>query len=312
MAGYKKTIIALAFWTALSAHAATTKAAPLVVLIPGSGSSADRMYLDRMEWSTRLFKSNRYFGLYEDSLKSMGIDTFVCPKQQDQDTRTLQQRADDCTAAILAARPQCSDRRPSRSVHLVGHSMGGLIARLLAQGPKTKRCISSVTTLSTPHRGTPLADFVIDHKALDETSVDLYGRLARLIRFVPERKHYIPELRTDHRGAARDTFRAQELPDNKAVRYFSITTAIDRPSLHPLQLSRLILSREIKKRGLDATPYGDRNDGIVPEYSMVHGTLLGRLEIDHWSSACLDPIKSTESCSKAKALLFGHLEKLVH
>jgi triacylglycerol lipase len=68
-------------------------------------------------------------------------------------------------AAIL--RGLISERYPGRKVNLVAHSMGGLDCRYLihdlaqAEDPEFK--VSSLTTVSTPHRGSPFADYVIDN-----------------------------------------------------------------------------------------------------------------------------------------------------
>lgn len=48
-----------------------------------------------------------------------------------------------------------------RTVHLVGHSLGGIDARLLAAQYDPEHRIVSVTSLSTPHRGAPVADRVL-------------------------------------------------------------------------------------------------------------------------------------------------------
>ena len=48
---------------------------------------------------------------------------------------------------------------PGAAVHLVGHSMGGLDARLLASDPAWRGRILSVTTIGTPHLGSALAEF---------------------------------------------------------------------------------------------------------------------------------------------------------
>ncbi len=48
---------------------------------------------------------------------------------------------------------------PGEPVHLIGHSMGGLDARLLASDPAWSGRILSLTTIATPHLGSSLADF---------------------------------------------------------------------------------------------------------------------------------------------------------
>lgn len=49
-----------------------------------------------------------------------------------------------------------------RGVHLIGHSMGGMDARYMAANLDPDHLIKTVTTLSTPHRGTPIADIALD------------------------------------------------------------------------------------------------------------------------------------------------------
>src|SRR3954452_2777798 len=48
---------------------------------------------------------------------------------------------------------------PSGPVHLVGHSMGGLDARYLVSRLGMHDRVLSVTTVGTPHRGSPVADW---------------------------------------------------------------------------------------------------------------------------------------------------------
>lgn len=53
----------------------------------------------------------------------------------------------------------------SRKAHIIAHSAGGLDARYLVSpdapnGPRLAEKFRSITTISTPHRGTPIADLV--------------------------------------------------------------------------------------------------------------------------------------------------------
>lgn len=54
---------------------------------------------------------------------------------------------------------------PTGAVHIIAHSMGGLDSRMLIarnlHGLSDPGRIASLTTLSTPHRGTPLADLLV-------------------------------------------------------------------------------------------------------------------------------------------------------
>jgi len=57
-----------------------------------------------------------------------------------------------------------SEKFPGREVNLVGHSMGGLDCRYLISQvqPRAFKPVT-LTTISTPHRGSPFADYLIDN-----------------------------------------------------------------------------------------------------------------------------------------------------
>ncbi len=57
---------------------------------------------------------------------------------------------------------QISARFPTGQIHIIAHSMGGLDVRcLIAQDMKDlKHRIASLSTIGTPHRGSPIADLV--------------------------------------------------------------------------------------------------------------------------------------------------------
>jgi triacylglycerol lipase len=71
---------------------------------------------------------------------------------------TVQERAAELAKAIAA-------KFPTGDVHIVAHSMGGLDSRcLLAQdleGLASGKRVVSLSTISTPHRGSPLADLLL-------------------------------------------------------------------------------------------------------------------------------------------------------
>jgi len=51
----------------------------------------------------------------------------------------------------------------AEKVHIIAHSMGGLDARHMIVDKGMAERVASLTTIGTPHRGTVLADHVIDH-----------------------------------------------------------------------------------------------------------------------------------------------------
>jgi triacylglycerol lipase len=71
-------------------------------------------------------------------------------------------RADELAQAIV-------DRKfPAGEIHIIAHSMGGLDSRSLIgrnlHGLSAPGRIASLTTLSTPHRGSPVADLLVGPK----------------------------------------------------------------------------------------------------------------------------------------------------
>jgi pimeloyl-ACP methyl ester carboxylesterase len=294
---------ALIVLSLLLASVTSAWAKPVVVLIPGSGSSGEKLHLNGMAWLGAVI-GDQYFGKYKADLKQMGIDAFVCPLMEDEDSRTIEERVSDCAGAILVDRGTCS----ARDVLLVGHSMGGLVARELAQDPRVAGCIHSVTTLSTPHRGTPFAEWAIETAA---KPFDFYGWLIRALKFDPKNRHYLPQLKAIREGADPAIFHAQDLPDNPAVAYYSFTNSMDSIPNPILKVSQGIISKKMVEFGLDQTPYGVKNDGIVPEYSMEHGTILGHVESYHWTTACVDPVRTTAECKAQAEPLLSHLKAIL-
>lgn len=66
-------------------------------------------------------------------------------------SRSLLELADQLGAQLDAG------LEPGERFHLIGFSMGGLIARLHAQHPRRSRRLVSLSTVATPHRGSLLA-----------------------------------------------------------------------------------------------------------------------------------------------------------
>jgi triacylglycerol lipase len=89
-----------------------------------------------------------YFRGIPELLRSMGNRVLVT---QVHPTGGIQRRARTLGEHILAA-------FPDEPVHIIGHSMGGLDARELLTDPAWSGRVLSVTTISTPHLGSTMAD----------------------------------------------------------------------------------------------------------------------------------------------------------
>lgn len=145
-------------------------------------------------------------------------------------------------------------------VNIVAHSMGGLDARLAIARYGLGDRVASLTTIGTPHHGTPLADFASTfgewHKArwlLRQLGLDMDGvydvTTASMLRF-----------NSDVRDA----------PD---VQYSSVVAAAEPAMVHAL----LGWGHRYMQKVVG------RNDGVVPEHSQRWGDTLEEISADHWA-----------------------------
>jgi triacylglycerol lipase len=172
----------------------------------------------------------------------------------------------------------------NEAVHLIAHSMGGLDARGMISrnnGGIAER-IRTLTTIGTPHRGTPVADagttdFQLLLDALVAVHVDVKG---------------FSNLTTDWA----ETFN-QKNDDMHKVPCFSIAGEFQAKGwrFFPPRASDLLkLSYDIIwDHG------GGANDGLVPVESAKYGTFLGTWPADHfrlinWATNIVTPIEELE------------------
>ncbi|KAI8451378.1 triacylglycerol lipase [Phakopsora pachyrhizi] len=192
--------------------------------------------------------------------------------------------------------------------NLLGHSMGGLDARyLISRLRPEKYRVKSLTTICTPHRGSPFMDWCMANIGLgSQSSSSMTAKGLESNRVVPFSLKE-PLLRS---STSKDSFRYlpnnliknfllglldspaysnlsteflnnrfnPETPDDPRVMYFSIASRITESLsiLHPLWLTSLVLDR------LGAQEEGG-HDGLVTVDSAKWGEFLGVVSgSDHW------------------------------
>jgi triacylglycerol lipase len=100
-----------------------------------------------------LFGIINYWNEIPEALRAAGAEVLVARVPA---TSSVEARAAELVKQIAKA-------YSGRSVHLIGHSMGGLDCRYLTkhlmEGAGFK--VLSVSTMATPHRGSPAADLVV-------------------------------------------------------------------------------------------------------------------------------------------------------
>ncbi len=159
---------------------------------------------------------------------------------------------------------------PDEPVHVVAHSMGGLDSRYmisrLGMGPRVR----SLTTIATPHRGTPFADWGLRRLApVFSIFLDMFGISRQAFE--------------DLSVASCRRFN-DEVLDAPDVRYFSVAGQFVSSWLTPAwQMSWHVINNEA----------GD-NDGLVPVSSATYGQ-----DTDHWQGDHVSLVNFPDLVAKA-------------
>ncbi|EKM49783.1 uncharacterized protein PHACADRAFT_265467 [Phanerochaete carnosa HHB-10118-sp] len=206
------------------------------------------------------------------------------------------------------------ERAPGRSINFMAHSMGGLDCRhLISHIKPTEYTPVSLTTVATPHRGSPFMDWCTDNIGI--------GKLRQKERELNALRNGMlgyPELtpEKDNEGSSKSTISLASLPssfttlllslldspayanlsttylrevfnphtpDDPKVRYFSVAGRLSSMNIwHPLWLPKMVLDGyEERERERLGGQWG--NDGLVTVQSAKWGEFLGILEeVDHW------------------------------
>ncbi len=147
-------------------------------------------------------------------------------------------------------------------VNLVAHSMGGIDARYAISKLGLESSVASLTTIGTPHWGTPVAHgsaLLFDQRLpLGRLLAGLGADLDGLRELTPTRMFEFN----------------RDVPDVHGVLYASYVGIADARKLRisaPLWPSLLLLSAGVGP-----------SDGLVPAVSQRWGLVLAEIEADHW------------------------------
>jgi len=155
---------------------------------------------------------------------------------------------------------QRTDELGVRRVNIIAHSMGGLDARYAIAHLGLADRVASLTTIATPHRGTPLADL--------GAGVSERLGLRRMVAAAGLDVGALFDLTTPQTSV----FNAR-VPDRADVWYGSVLAFARRPQLHPVLWPTY---QYLRARA-------GRNDGLVPVSSQHWGEVLAEIEADHWA-----------------------------
>jgi len=149
----------------------------------------------------------------------------------------------------------------SRRVNIIAHSMGGLDARYAISRFGLDEYVTSLTTIGTPHHGTPLADVAL---VLGDLK-----RARKLLRALGLNVDGVYDLSTESMGRFNGS-----VPNADGVLYANIVAAAspENPVNKILTASYRYL---LKVSGA--------NDGVVPSRSQLWGETFEEIDADHWA-----------------------------
>ena len=163
---------------------------------------------------------------------------------------------------------------PGQKVNLIAHSMGGLDCRYLLTHvkPSSYRPVS-LTTLSTPHRGSPFMDFCRDYLGLGRVGAD---QSAGDLKW-SESNHRIPETRSQKvQGDATESGFTAETEQSKLER-----------------LSSSILTRTMLARTLDTPAYGNLTTSFLNQ--IFNPSTPDMKTTKYYSYGAVVPLKDSDS-----------------
>ncbi|MGQ0508741.1 MAG: esterase/lipase family protein [Myxococcaceae bacterium] len=152
---------------------------------------------------------------------------------------------------------------PADHVNIIAHSMGGLDARYAISRLGLQSKVISLTTIGTPHQGTPLADI----------GTHLLGEKLGMRRIMAAMGVELSAF-YDCTTPRMNEFN-RLVPNIKGISYASYVGSLKGrwPRINTLLLPAYLYLTERK----------GENDGIVPAVSQPWGDVLGALSADHWA-----------------------------
>lgn len=165
------------------------------------------------------------------------------------------------------------DKYGYERLNVVAHSMGGLDMRYAIAKLGADESVASLTTIATPHRGTSLAELVLN------SPDTIREKLAEFVDWFGESIY--PTTKSDAVAAVQQLTREYviekfnpSIPNTDGVQYFSYSAAVGKGTEQPLHpIYRLQNQLIFQNEGI--------NDSFVTDDSAKWGKHLGTLPISH-------------------------------
>ncbi|MCB1309931.1 MAG: lipase [Leptospiraceae bacterium] len=243
------------------------------------------------EDSGGIINITEYWGGMDDYLRSQGVAVYAPTKAA---AGSNESRAAELKSKIL----YWMAANNYSKVHLFGHSQGGLDTRYMISNLGMSSKVRTLTTISSPHRGSPIADLV---EGLLPDSLEQYvaGALELVVGLIygsseQDAMAAMNSLTTSGMSAFNSY-----TPNASGVKYFSYTSHMTLPDLiqHPL-MGALQIPCGL---GGQIVGLGYNNDGLVNVNSAKWGTYKGEPSWS-WYITGLDHLQIVNALYSGQAL----------
>lgn len=217
---------------------------------------------------------------------------------------TIEVRGTELGNQILEAMQPGGALEPDEAIHIIAHSMGGLDARFLLSPDNPMNMahrIISLTTISTPHKGSPIADLLItigDPLDIGNEENLLAQALRTSLAHAGIEVGALRNLTTEGISRFNDQFR-----DNDVVKKFSVAGVGRGKKVLGIHLDTCAVLRLAYRIIKDKT--GEDNDGLVSLSSATWGSGPELWPADHLDEIGHDLDQGVES----RPIHFDYLAK---
>lgn len=193
---------------------------------------------------------------------------------------TIERRGAQLGQQIVAATAPGGALESGKPVHIIAHSMGGMDARFLLSPANPSNMldrVASLTTVSTPHRGSPIADVLVGMEdgltgGVEEKAMEHALRSALSLANI--RAGGLRDLTTESTGKFNADF-----PDSDALKKFSVAGVGRGIQVVGIRLDTCAVLR-IAHRIVESRT-GEPNDGLVSLGSATWGAGPELWKADH-------------------------------
>lgn len=242
------------------------------------------------EDSSGIISITDYWGGMDDYLRSQGAAVYAPAKTATQSNEYRAQELREKILYYMAANGH-------NQVHILGHSQGGLDSRYMVSNLNMGSQVSTLTSLNTPHRGSPIADIVktiIPDWMLPFVS-DVLGVVTSIVYGGGEQNALNALNALTGEGL---TAFNNNTPNNPAVKYYSYGSYMTLPD--PIQHPTMFLLHPACAAGGLVKGQGATNDGLVPISSQRWGTWKGGPSYS-WYVSGVDHLQASNSLYSGSA-----------